>query len=59
MLPVRRMRGDWWELNEEGTMLIGARSGSAVRLGDPVRVRVGGVDAPHGRVDLLPAWEEG
>jgi exoribonuclease R len=40
-------------------MLIGARSGSAVRLGDPVKVRVGGVDAPHGRVDLLPAWEEG
>ena len=21
MLPVRRMRGDWWELNERGTML--------------------------------------
>ena len=23
MLPVRRLRGDWWELNEQGTMLIG------------------------------------
>ena len=58
MLPVRRMRGDWWELNEEGTMLVGTRSGSAVRLGDPVRVRVGGIDAPRGRVDLLPGVEE-
>jgi ribonuclease R len=58
MLPVRRMRGDWWELNEEGTMLVGAHSGNAVRLGDPLRVRVDQVDAPRGRVDLLPAWED-
>jgi ribonuclease R len=55
MLPVRRLRGDWWELNEEGTMLIGTRNGGAIRLGDEVRVRVGRVDAPRGRVDLLPA----
>jgi ribonuclease R len=58
MLPVRRMRGDWWELNEEGTMLVGAHSGRAVRLGDPVHVRVDNVDAPRGRVDLVPAWED-
>jgi ribonuclease R len=58
MLPVRRLRGDWWELNEEGTILVGTRSGGAIRLGDPVEVRVGGIDAPRGRVDLLPAWED-
>jgi ribonuclease R len=58
MLPVRRMRGDWWELNDQATMLVGAHSGRALRLGDPVRVRVDKVDAPRGRVDLLPAWEE-
>jgi len=58
MLPVRRMRGDWWELNEEGTMLVGTRSGSALRLGDAVTVRVGAIDAPRGRVDLLPAWQD-
>ena len=33
MLPVRRLRGDWWELNEEGTMLVGARD----RRGAPAR----------------------
>jgi ribonuclease R len=55
MLPVRRLRGDWWELNEEATMLIGTRSGAAMRLGDAVSVRVGRIDAPRGRVDLLPA----
>ena len=58
MLPVRRMRGDWWELNEEGTMLVGTRNGGALRLGDPVRVRVDKIDAPRGRVDLVPAWED-
>jgi ribonuclease R len=55
LLPVRRMRGDWWELNEEGTALLGERNGGVLRLGDPVWVRVGRVDAPRGRVDLLPA----
>ena len=52
---MRRLRGDWWELNEQGTILVGTRSGRAIRLGDPVRVQVGQVDAPRGRVDLLPA----
>jgi len=55
MLPVRRLRGDWWELNEQATMLIGTRSGAAMRLGDEVSVHVGRIDAPRGRVDLLPA----
>ena len=58
LLPVRRLRGDWWELNEQGTILVGTRNGGAIRLGDPVQVRVGRIDAPRGRVDLLPAWEE-
>jgi ribonuclease R len=54
LLPVRRLRGDWWELNELETMLIGAQSGNALRLGDPVVVQVERVDAPRGRVDLSP-----
>jgi ribonuclease R len=58
LVPVRRLRGDWWELNEEGTMLVGTRSGRAIRLGDVLPVRVGRIDAPRGRVDLLPAWDE-
>ncbi|MDP9384447.1 MAG: RNB domain-containing ribonuclease, partial [Actinomycetota bacterium] len=54
MLPVRRLGGDWWELDELGTMLAGAQSGKALRLGDPIVVQVERVDAPRGRVDLLP-----
>jgi ribonuclease R len=55
LLPVRRLRGDWWELNEEGTMLVGSRGGGTIRVGDPVRVAVGKIEAPRGRVDLHPA----
>ncbi len=58
MVPVRRMRGDWWELNEQGTVLVGTREGGAIRLGDPITVRVERVDAPRGRVDLVPASGE-
>jgi ribonuclease R len=57
MLPVRRLRGDWWELNEQATVLVGTRNGGAIRLGDPIAVRVGQVDPPRGRVDLLPGTE--
>jgi ribonuclease R len=58
LLPVRRLRGDWWELNEEGTILVGTRTGSSIRLGDSLPVRVGSIDAPRGRVDLLPGWQD-
>ncbi|HWC28153.1 MAG TPA: RNB domain-containing ribonuclease [Solirubrobacteraceae bacterium] len=57
LLPVRRLRGDWWELNEEGTILTGERTGRTIRLGDPVRVRVERVEAARGRVDLVPVDE--
>jgi ribonuclease R len=58
MLPVRRLRDDWWELNEQGTALVGTRHGGALRLGDAVAVTIGGIDAPRGRVDLLPVGED-
>jgi exoribonuclease R len=53
-LPARRIRGadDFLELNETETALVGRDSGRRVRLGDPVSVRVTGVEAPRGRVDL-------
>jgi ribonuclease R len=58
MLPVRRLRGDWWELNEQGTILQGIHRGGTIRLGDALSVRVGTIDPPRGRVDLLPGWED-
>jgi ribonuclease R len=55
--PSRRGRPsgatrEWWELNEQGTILRGERSGMTLRLGDPIVVRVGRVDPRRGRVDL-------
>jgi ribonuclease R len=43
---------EWWDLNEEGTILRGEHSGTALRLGDPIAVRVRRVDLRRGRVDL-------
>ena len=54
LLPVRRLRGDWWELDPLGVTLVGSQSGKAIRLGDPVTVQVVRVDAPRGRADLSP-----
>ena len=58
LLPVRRLGGDWWELNDQGTILVGTRNGGTIRLGDPISVLVDRVDAPRGRVDLLPMSAE-
>jgi ribonuclease R len=59
MLPVRRMSGpdgrEWWEINEQSTILRGDRTGATLRLGDPIEVRVARVDTIRGRVDLVPA----
>ena len=54
LLPARRLRG-WWTLNELGTALEAEDSGRRLRLGDSVQVEVDRVDAPRGRVDLIPA----
>jgi ribonuclease R len=54
-LPARRMPGDYFELNATETALRGRESGSTIRLGDPVSVRVTGVEAARGRADLEAA----
>jgi ribonuclease R len=60
LLPVRELRladgeRDWWEINEEGTILRGERTGMTLRLGDEVLVEVTRLDTLRGRVDLVPA----
>jgi ribonuclease R len=55
LVPVRLMRGERFDLNETETALVGKKSRRAIRLGDPLTVRVDRVEAPRGRVDLVPA----
>jgi ribonuclease R len=54
-VPARTIGEERFELNEAETALVGRESGGMVRLGDPISVRVTGVDAPRGRVDLETA----
>lgn len=51
-VPARTMGEERFELNETETALVGRESGATLRLGDPISVRVGGVEAARGRVDL-------
>jgi len=53
-LPARLLRGERFELNETETAIVGQRSGKAIRLGDPVRVRVADLERARGRIDLEP-----
>ena len=56
-LPARLVGIERYELNETETALVGGESGRKLRLGDPVSVRVSGVEAARGRVDLEPAGD--
>jgi ribonuclease R len=56
-LPARRLRGERFDLNESETALVGRRSGTAIRLGDPLRVAVDDIESARGRVDLRPDAE--
>ena len=60
MLAVRDMHApsgerEWWEINEQGTILHGERTGATLRLGDPIDgARGARGHAARARVDLLP-----
>jgi ribonuclease R len=51
-IPARTMGSERFELNETQTALVGRESGGTLRLGDPISVRVNGVEPARGRVDL-------
>jgi ribonuclease R len=55
LLPARRIGGDWYDLNEESTALVGRNNGRQVRLGDSIDIVVRSVDPARGRIDLEPA----
>jgi ribonuclease R len=53
-VPARRLPGDYFELNDLGTALVGRRGGGTFRLGDAIEVRVEAIDKPAGKVELSP-----
>lgn len=54
-LPARRLEGDYFELNEYGTALVGRRTSRTHRLGDPLEVRVADVRRTEGKVEVAAA----
>ena len=58
-LPVRRLPGDYFELNELGVAMAGRRGGGVFRLGDPISVRVEEIRRWEGKVELSPANARG
>jgi ribonuclease R len=58
-LPVRRLPGDYYELNELATALVGRRTKRTFRLGDPIEVLVAGITRAEGKVELRPAGSAG
>jgi ribonuclease R len=51
-VPARRMPGDYFQMNELGTALIGRRGGKPYRLGDRIEVRVEEIRRAEGKVEL-------
>jgi ribonuclease R len=54
MLPARRLPGERYELDRAEVVLTSRGGGLTLRFGDPIAVRVTGVDTARGRVDLEP-----
>jgi len=54
-VPARALWGDYYQLNDTGSALIGRRSGRPFRLGDRMTVRVVRIDKLRGKVELEPA----
>jgi len=51
-VPARRLHGDYYELNDLGTALVGRRGGHRFRLGDELDVRVQEIRRAEGKIEL-------
>jgi ribonuclease R len=57
-LPARRLHGDYYEVNDLGTALVGRRGGRRYRLGDEIDVKVEDIRRSEGKVEVsIPASE--
>jgi ribonuclease R len=54
-LPARRLPGDYFELNETGTAMVGRQGREVFRLGDPIEVKVAEIRKAEGKIEVAPA----
>ena len=59
LVPARRLQGDYYELNDLGTALVGRRGGHKYRLGDELEVRVEEIRRAEGKIELAPTAASG
>lgn len=52
IIKIRELGSDWFELDQQRQMLIGRNSGQTYQLGQPVKVRVEGIDEDRMEVRL-------
>lgn len=52
LVPVRALGDEWFEYDEKRLTLTSEESHDVYRLGDPLTVRVHGVDIPKGHIDF-------
>ena len=57
-LPARRLHGDYYELNELGTALVGRRGGRRYRLGDEIEVKVADIRKSEGKIEIATSGSE-
>ena len=55
MIPIRELDDDFYELDEENYYIVGRRKGRKFQLGDPVRVKISGVNLEKRQLDLVLA----
>ena len=59
MIPIGSLKDDYYMLDEDNYQVIGRRYGRCYKLGDPVRIRVKGVDMLKKLIDFGLADDEG
>lgn len=52
IIKIRELGNDWYELDQQRQMLIGRNSGKTYQLGQPVKVRIEGIDEDRMEVRL-------
>lgn len=52
MIPIGNLRGDYYMLDEDNYQVIGRRYGKCYKLGDPITIRVKGVDMTKKIIDF-------
>jgi ribonuclease R len=53
LIRIEKLADDFYIFDEKTFSLIGKDSGRVLRLGDTVRVKVGGIDREHNEIDFL------